>query len=182
MLYTNSFKNHSINIVKYDFLTKFNYINIHQIPSFKKIVLSFALKELNFKRMLQAMAALELITCQRTILTNSKKANISLKIRKGAPVGCKVVLRKNTLFLFLSKLILFVLPNVKILEPIKFKKKKDHLNSLSFLLTDLLTFPELEGQYDLFQKLPELNISIILNCNNNSEVTTFLTSYRFPLV
>jgi large subunit ribosomal protein L5 len=179
MSYTNSFKFHNINIVKYDLLSKFNYKNIHQIPSFNKIVLSFALKELNFKRMLQATAALQLISNQKAVLTNSKKANISLKIRKGAPVGCKITLRKSQLFLFLSKLVLFILPNIKTFEKIRFKHK--NLNSLSFLLTDLLVFSELENQYDLFQKLPDLNISIILLCNNTNEVSTFLTSYRFPI-
>ena len=181
MLHTNYFKFHNVNIVKYDLLSKFNYKNIHQIPSFNKIVLSIALKELNFKRMLQSTAALELISDQKVVLTNSKKANISLELRKGAPVGCKVTLRKNLLFLFLSKLVSFIMPNIKVFEKIKFKDKKKNLNSFSFLFGDLLIFSELENQYDLFQKLPGLNISIILFCNSTEEVSTLLTSYRFPV-
>lgn len=181
MMYSNYFQFHNTNVVKYDLVSKFNYKNTHQIPVFKKIILSFTLKELNFKRLLQSTAALELIGNQAAILLHSKKANISLKIRKGNPVGCKIILRKKNLSTFLTKLILFILPDIKAFEPIKFKEKKRKLNSLSFLLEDLLSFPELEKQFELFQKLPQLNISIVLSSGDTKEFPIFLTSFRFPI-
>ena len=47
-----------------------------------------------------AMTALELITLQKGILTVTKKSNVILKLKKGEPIGCKVVLRKTNMYNF----------------------------------------------------------------------------------
>ena len=183
MSYSNSFSvsfYHS-NFIKYDLLTKFNYRNIYQVPIFRKIVLSFVFKETNLKNFLQAAAVLELITGQKMFISKSRTPSISLKLRKGSPVGCKVVLRKKALIGFISKLILIIFPNINVFNGIKLKKKKNELNSFSFSLSDLSLFPELESQYEFFQNLPKLNISIVLSSKTSEEVSTVLTSYRFPL-
>ena len=76
---------------------------------FEKITLNFGIKEINFKALVLVMSTLEAIASQKPIPTKSTKSNIFLKIRKGAPVGCKLTLRKSNMFTFFSKLFLLIL-------------------------------------------------------------------------
>ena len=175
------FNYHSLKTIKSDFLIKFNYKNIFLSPQIDKLILNFGIKELNFKNILPTLTSLELITNQKTILTCSKMSNISLKIRKGVPVGCKVTLRNLNMSLFLSKVILIIFPSIKLFEGIPFKKSIEQYKSFSFCLDDALIFTELEHQYELFKSLPKLDISITTDVNSTQELNNLLTSCRFPV-
>jgi large subunit ribosomal protein L5 len=175
------FNYHSLKTIKSDFLIKFNYKNIFLSPQIDKLILNFGIKELNFKNILPTLTSLELITNQKTILTCSKMSNISLKIRKGVPVGCKVTLRNLNMSLFLSKVILIIFPSIKLFEGIPFKKSIEQYKSFSFCLDDALIFTELEHQYELFKSLPKLDISITTDVNSIQELNNLLTSCRFPV-
>ena len=175
------FNYHSLKTIKSDFLIKFNYKNIFLSPEIHKLILNFGIKELNFKNILPTLTSLELITNQKTILTCSKTSNISLKIRKGVPVGCKVTLRNLNMSLFLSKVILIIFPSIKLFEGIPFKKSIEQYKSFSFCLDEALIFTELEHQYELFKSLPKLDISITTDVNSIQELNNLLTSCRFPV-
>lgn len=175
------FEHHYHNIIKLDFINKFNYKNIYSIPKIIKIVLNFGIKEVNFKLLLSLLTALELISSQKAILTRSSTSNISLKIRKGAPVGCKVTLRKSVMYLFFSKLILIIFPSIKQFDGFTFKPQTKEFKPFSFKLADILNFYEIESQYELFKSTPQLDISIVTDCKSKAELKFLLTSFRFPI-
>jgi len=175
------YESHYSNIIKYDLLTKFNYTNIYLIPRLQKIVLNFGIKEVNFKSLLPALIAIELISSQKGVLARSNRSNITLKIRRGAPVGCKVVLSKTNMYLFFSKILVKVFPKVKQFEGIIVKKQTQQPKSFSFFFNDILIFSELESQHEFFKNMPKLDISIITNCTTVEELRFLLTSFRFPL-
>ena len=91
-------------IIRYDLLNNFLFINQKKISKIKKITLNFGYKKSNFKQLIAGLLALEFISFKRGKLTKSNQINIILKIKKGTPVGCKVVLRKNFMYLFYLKL------------------------------------------------------------------------------
>ena len=93
----NSLEYYYKTIIKYDLINKFSYSNIKKIPELKKIVLNFGCKSSEIKELATSLLALELIINTNTpiFLTKSKQPNVLLKIRKGAPVGCKVILKKK---------------------------------------------------------------------------------------
>jgi ribosomal protein L5 len=76
---------------------------------------------------------------------------------------------------FFYKFITKILPNIKLFEGIKIKNE----NAFSFSLYDLLIFPELEIQYDLFQKIPKLDISIVTTTNYFKESKVLFTGSQF---
>src|SRR5688572_3941706 len=141
-------KNYYNQILKYDFLNKFNYKNINQIPKIKKIILNFNCKNFDVKKIAIAILALELITAQKSTVTKSKKVSINLKIRKGHPVGCKVILKKDKLENFLLKLLNKIFPELKNFKGIILRSHSK--NSLSFVLKDLINFNELNSNFYLF--------------------------------
>jgi len=175
------FESHYNHIIKYDLLTKFNYKSIYSIPKLKRIVLSFGIKEVNFKLLLPTLIALELVSAQKGVLSKSNKSNITLKIRKGAPVGCKVTLSKTNMYTFFSKIIIMIFPKIKQFEGTVLKKQTEQPKSFSFFFSDVLVFSELESQHEFFKNAPKLDVSIVTNCQAVEELKFLLTSFRFPI-
>src|SRR5271156_4301555 len=79
-------------------LTKqFNYKNPNQVPKLEKIVLNMGLGAAvtNPKIIDAAVEEVKAITGQKPIVTRSKKAIASFKLRAGIPIGVMVTLRKE---------------------------------------------------------------------------------------
>jgi len=162
-------------IVKYDLLNKFHYKNIQQFPKLKKITLSFRFKTSDFKQLFSSLIALELITYQKSIINKSKVSNIIFKIRKGNPVGCKLTLRKKNMYKFFAKILLQILPHSKIINKLSNKNVK---NSISFEFNKILLFPELENQYQFFNKLSNLHIVIVTSSKSYDEIKFLLRTFK----
>lgn len=176
------FNTHFTATTKSDVSLKFKFRNIFFTFKIQKIILNFGIKEVDFKNLLPALVSLEILSGQKACVTCSKTSNISLKIRNGAPVGCKVTLRKLRMVLFLTKLLLLIFPTIKLFEEGFFlTKNTEQFKSFSFCLEDPLIFSEIEEQYELFKSLPKLDISIITNSNSLIELGSLLTSCRFPI-
>ena len=174
-------ENYYKKVIRYDLLNKFFYNRIEDIPQLKKIVLNFGCKSFELKNLAVSLLSLELIANQKGVLTKSKRANILLKIRKGNPVGCMVVLKKNKMYDFTFKLLINVFPSLRDFKGI-YVAKKLNTTSLSFTLTDLISFKELEKQFYLFSKLPPLNITFVTDAKSKKELLYLLNSFKLPLI
>jgi len=172
-----SFEYYYDNIIKYELLTKFNYKNLNQIPNIKSIHLNFGIKQVELKILLPCLISLQLITLQTPFITQSNKHNMSLKIRKGDPVGCKIILRKKILHSFISKLILIVLPKIDNFEGFRAKIN----NCFAFHIKDILIFSEIANHYTLFERMPILDISFKTNSQTRNELKALLSAYKFPI-
>ena len=175
------FYKHFENVIKYDLINKFNFKNIKSLPKLNKIVLNFNCQPDNFQELLRCLIAVEFITLQQSILTYSKISNVSLKIRKGQPIGCKVTLRKNKLYCFLTLLVTKIIPNVLNFKIIKIKNSKFLNNSISFKIKKNLFLPELESHYLLFKNLPFMQITLIANTETLEELIYLIRSFNFPI-
>lgn len=159
------------NVVKYDLINKFNYKVPNQLPKLKSIVLTFKVNKYDVKTLSCCLAAAELISDQKPKLTQSKVSNISLKIRKGMPVGCKITLRKKKLKHFLFKLMnKFQLTELKIAS----KNKLFY----SCRISNMFIFNVLEKNYQFFKNLSDLNINISTTTCKNEELLFLLKSYK----
>ena len=177
----NPLENYYKKIIRYDLINKFSYNNLGDIPELKKIVLNFGCKNFEIKNIAASLSALELITTKQGSVTKAKRPNILLKVRKGHPVGCVVVLTKTRMYDFFLKLLTQVFPNLKDFKGIKTSKKLK-TKSFSLTLTDLIHFEELEKQFYLFTNLPPLNIILITNARNQKELMYLLNSFKIPFL
>ena len=111
----NSLKEKYIKEVVPNLLKKHNYKSIMEVPKLEKIVINVGLGEAtkNSKLLDVAVKELELITDSKPIITKAKKAISAFGLRKGVPIGCKVTLRGEKMYVFLEKLINIVLPRVR---------------------------------------------------------------------
>ena len=172
-------KNYYTKIIKQELINKFNHKTIKNLPKLKKITLNFGCKKSEVKSVAACLLALELISSKRSKITVSKKPNILLKIRKGDPVGCKITLKKEKMYNFLSRLLIEILPKFKNFVDLKFFIKK---NNFSYKLENPLILLELEKNYYLFNKLPHLNITFATTSKNKSELTFLLNAFKFNVI
>jgi large subunit ribosomal protein L5 len=166
-------------IIIYDLINKFNYININQIPKLEKIILNFNCNSFDIKKLSTALLTLELISLKKSRITTATKSNITVKIRKGYPVGCKVILKKEKMFSFLFKLLISIFPELRNFKGLIFKK--ENKNSFSFTIKDLSNFNELKSNFYLFTNLPALNITLTFVNKSKNEFYYFINSFKLPI-
>lgn len=99
--------------ITYDLVNAFMYQDIKKLPKLEKITLNFGYPKSKLKNLLSGLLALEFITSKKAKITKSKHLNIFLKIKKGNPVGCKIVLKKSTMYFFYLKLITSIFSKIK---------------------------------------------------------------------
>jgi len=168
------FEHYNENIVKYDLINKFRYKTLADVPKLSFISLRFNLKNSDLKQLTAALVALELITFQIGLFLNSKVSSVSLKIRKGQPVGCKIVLRRTKMLQFLHKLIdKIVIKNKEVKQ-----STIPNYNLFSFKISNVLVFNELEKNYQFFKNLKSLDVSIVTSSTDFKSFLFLLKSYK----
>lgn len=92
---------------KFEQINKNYYSILTELPKIKKIVLSFKLNVFSLKMLAIHFLILQNIAeTKKGSIIRAKKANILIKIKKGNPVGCKILLTNNKkISLFLKKLL-----------------------------------------------------------------------------
>jgi len=163
------------NILKAEFLTKYPYKNVYQLPKLDKVVLSFSLTQTSLKNLLPLISSLTLLASQKPCLITSKRVYLHLRVKSGLPVGCKVDIRGKHKFILLEKLVFSILPRLKEFST-NFRG-----NVLSLSVLNLFVFKEIEKDYEYFPNLPKLNVHLVMKANGDKEVFDFLSAFRFPI-
>ena len=86
-----------------------------QVPRITKITVNMGVGEAVADRKIVDAAAADLakITGQKPLITKSKKAIASFKLRENLPIGCKVTLRGARMYEFLDRLITIAMPRIR---------------------------------------------------------------------
>jgi large subunit ribosomal protein L5 len=164
----NLFKTHYKSIVIEDNLLLQPESQIKNLPCIELVVLSAKFNE-DFG---SAISVLELLGLHKPILTKTKKNNLSLSLKKGEVVGCKLCLRKNNIYTFLEGFVIEILPSIKSLVPLSVNK-----NSLHWHFSDVFVLDEMTNHYMYLQGLRSLDV--VIQTKNAS--TKFYQGMRFPL-
>ena len=159
-------------IINYDLLNKFSYKYITELPKINSIIVHFSLKKTDLKLLITYLSALKLITNQKGVIILSKNPNIILKVKKGTPVGCKITLRRKKMLEFYFKLF-----NKSFLT---LQKPKLDKKTLSFQITDVFSFEELEANYQFFSSLKKININI--NTKSSCKIQNRFLLYSFKVI
>ncbi len=161
-------------------LTKqFSYKNPNQVPKLDKIVVNMGLGAAvtNPKIVDAAVEELKAITGQKPIVTRSKKAIASFKLRAGIPIGAMVTLRRATMWEFLDRLITLALPRTRDFRGVS-RKAFDGKGNYTLGLREQIIFPEIN--YDRIDVIKGLNISIVTTANTDEEGRALLQHLGMP--
>ena len=173
-------ENYYQSVIQYDLINKFQYKNLQNLPKLEKIVLHFSYNNPNIKILASSLLSLELITTKRGTLTTAKNSHILLKLRKGNPVGCKVILQKTLMYHFFTKLLVDIIPQMKEFKKIDFQSDILQPVVLPYQLKNVFAFSELEQNYNLFNNLSNLNIIIVTNIMTKKELLFLFNSFKLP--
>ena len=160
-------------------MDKFGYKNIMEVPKLEKIVINMGVGEAkeNQKALEAAVEDLAKITGQKPILTKAKKSVANFKIRENMPLGCKVTLRKQTMYEFADKLINVALPRVRDFSGVS-SKSFDGRGNYAIGIKEQLIFPEIE--FDKIDKIRGMDIIFVTTAKTDEEARELLRFLGMP--
>lgn len=172
-------------IIRHDLLTKFNYKTHKSIPKINKIVLNIGLKDVkkNYTKILLHLLALKIITKQSALVTKARKSVGGFNLRKGAPIGAKVTLRKNLMFDFLSEFITFIVPNNSKLKYFN-SNSFDNKGNLSLNCSNITLFDDINNLFEMFffeNFLTNKGMQIAIETTSKKKVETIVLLSGFQL-
>ena len=158
---------------------KYNYKNSFEIPKLEKVVINMGVGEAvkDSKKIEVAVKELTAISGQKPIVTKSKKANASFKLREGMPIGVKVTLRKNKMYEFIDRFINVALPRVRDFRGIN-PKSFDGNGNYALGLKEQFVFPEIE--YDNVDSARGMDIIFVTSAKSDDEAKEVLSGFDFP--
>jgi large subunit ribosomal protein L5 len=158
---------------------QFGYANPMQVPTLDKVVLNMGIGEAvnDRKKVDLAAADLALIAGQKPIITHSRMAIATFKLREGQAIGCKVTLRKARMYEFIDRLVNIALPRVRDFRGLN-PKSFDGRGNYSLGLKEHIVFPEID-----FEKSGEawgMDITVCTTAPDDEQARALLTAFNFP--
>ena len=162
-------------------IDKFKYGNPLEVPKLEKIVINMGVGEAvkDSKKIDAAVKELAAITGQKPIITKSKKANASFKLREGMPIGVKVTLRRKKMYEFVDRFINIALPRVRDFRGIN-AKSFDGNGNYALGLKEQFVFPEIE--YDNVDSARGMDIIFVTSAKSDDEAKELLKGFEFPFI
>jgi large subunit ribosomal protein L5 len=160
-------------------MEQFGYDNVMQVPRISKITLNMGVGEAvgNKKILENAVADMTKIAGQKPITTNARVSVASFKIRDGWPIGCKVTLRRATMFEFLDRLINISLPRVRDFRGVS-GRSFDGRGNYNMGIKEQIIFPEID--FDAVDAMRGMDIAITTTAKTNEEAKALLQAFNFP--
>ena len=158
---------------------KFKYKNDLEVPKLEKVVINMGVGEAvkDSKKIEAALNELAAITGQKPVITKSKKANASFKLREGMPIGVKVTLRKNKMYEFVDRFVNIALPRVRDFRGVN-TKSFDGKGNYALGLKEQYVFPEIE--YDNVDSVRGMDIIFVTSAKSDKEARELLNGFDFP--
>ena len=158
---------------------RFNYDNVMEIPKLEKITVNIGLGQVkdNQKIIDAAVEELGLITGQKPVLTRAKKSIANFKLRAGMPIGVKVTLRGENMYVFADKFFSIALPRLRDFKGVSRNSFDGHGN-YTIGLKEQLIFPEIE--YDKIEKIMGMDITFTTTAKTDEEAFALLEMLGMP--
>ena len=171
---------HYREVVRAELKKEFNYSNVMQIPTLKKIVINMGVGEAagDQKKLDAAVAELTLIAGQKPVKTVAKKAIAGFKIRAGLPIGAKVTLRSDRMYEFLDRLVTIALPRVRDFRGIPGNKGFDGNGNFTLGVKEQIIFPEIV--YDKVDDVRGMDICFVTSAKTDAEAKALLKGFNLP--
>jgi large subunit ribosomal protein L5 len=166
-------------VVRKKLTEQFSYKNPMQVPVIDKIVINMGIGEgvADRKKVESAASDLAMIAGQKPVITKSRKAISTYKLRENQPIGCKVTLRKARMFEFIDRLINIALPRVRDFRGLN-PKSFDGRGNYSLGLKEHIVFPEID--YDKAADIWGMDITVCTTARTDEEARALLTAFNFP--
>lgn len=173
------FKHRYETVLKKRMTEKFGYKNPFEVPRLTKIVINMGVGDAAQNRGLidGPVNDLGLIAGQKAVITRSRVANASFKLRQDMPVGVKVTMRGDRMYEFLDRLVTIALPRVRDFRGIN-GKSFDGRGNYAMGITEHIVFPEID--YDKVDKIRGMDIVFCTTAKSDEEAKELLRGFDMP--
>jgi len=163
-----------------DLKKQFSYSNNMEVPRLTMVSVNVGIKATDSDNKFLAYLATQIsnISGQKAVLTKSRKAISTFKLRKDLPIGCRVTLRGKKMYQFLDKLVNIALPRIKDFRGLS-AKGFNQSNHYSFGIKEHSVF--LEVDLDNIPKVFGLNVTIATTAKTKEEALYLLKKINFPI-
>ena len=160
-------------------MEQFKYDNVMQVPKLEKITINIGLGEAkeNAKLMEGAVEELGLIAGQKPVVTKARKSIANFKVRQGMPVGTKVTLRGDNMYVFADKFFNVALPRVRDFKGVS-RNAFDGRGNYSMGIKEQLVFPEIN--YDKVDTIKGMNVVFTTTAKTDEEAAALLELLGMP--
>ena len=158
---------------------KFQYKNVMEVPKLEKVTINMGLGEAkdNAKVMESAVQEIAMICGQKPVITRARKSIANFKVRQGMPVGAKVTLRGENMYVFVDKLFNISLPRVRDFKGVS-RNSFDGRGNYSMGVKEQLIFPEIN--YDQVDTIKGMNIVFTTTAKTDEEAAALLELLGMP--
>jgi large subunit ribosomal protein L5 len=179
--YVPRFRKRYDEVIKPDLMKQFGYKNPMQVPRINKVVLNIgAGKATQDKKYMQAAQNdLTAIAGQKAVVTRSKKAIATFKIRENDAIGTKVTLRRDRMYEFLDRLVTVAMPRIRDFRGLN-GKSFDGRGNFAMGLKEHMVFVEID--YDKTETVWGMDIIINTSAKTNDEAKALLKGFQFPFM
>lgn len=162
-----------------ELMSHFAYKSFMQVPRLEKITINIGIGDAhsNPKSLEKAMDELAAITGQAPIKTISRKSIAGFKIREGMVLGCKVTLRSEKMYEFLSRLINVAIPRIRDFKGIN-PKSFDGRGNYNMSINEQIIFPEIN--VDKVDTYHGMNITMVTTARTDDEAKFLLEKLGMP--
>ena len=172
-------KDYYKNTVFSGLMDKFQYKNAMEVPKLEKITLNMGLGGIkdNQKMLETAAQELAIISGQKPVMTKAKKSIANFKLREGMPIGAKVTLRGENMYVFADKFFNIALPRVRDFKGVS-KNAFDGRGNYTMGIKEQLIFPEID--YDKIDKIKGMDITFTTTAKTDEEAQALLELLGMP--
>ena len=169
------YKNTVFNGLKY----KFQYKNAMEVPKLEKITINMGLGGIkdNQKMLETAVQELGIISGQKPVMTKAKKSIANFKLREGMPIGAKVTLRGENMYIFADKFFNIALPRVRDFKGVS-KNSFDGRGNYTIGINEQLIFGDID--YDKIDKIKGMDITFTTTAKTDEEAQALLEMLGMP--
>ena len=172
-------KAHYLNTVRADLIKQLELQNPMQVPTIEKIVINMGVGRATQQASLLdgAVADLTAITGQKPLVTKSRIAIASFKLRENQAIGCKVTMRGDRMWEFFDRMLSIAIPRIRDFRGLS-GKSWDGNGNYTFGLTEQLAFMEVRiEQVDVPRGM---DITIVTTAKSDIEGKALLDAFGFP--
>ena len=166
------------NRVRPALMEKRKYRNVHKVPRIEKIVVNMGVSaSLEKSAVDDAAKDLALITGRKPVTSKSRHNIANFKLREGVPIGCRVTLRRDTMYEFFDRLIATALPRIRDFRGLS-PRSFDGRGNYSLGVADQTIFPEID--LDKIKRQQGMDITIVTSARSDGEAQDLLKLMGMP--
>ncbi|MEE9904883.1 50S ribosomal protein L5 [Chlorobium sp.] len=160
-------------------MERFQYKNIMMVPKLQKIAINIGVGEAAAEPKLleTAMSELAQITGQKPQIRKSRKAISNFKLRENQAIGCRVTLRRKTMYEFLDRFVSLAVPRIRDFRGLN-DTSFDGRGNYTTGIREQIIFPEID--IDKVPRISGMDITFVTSAATDEEAYVLLAELGMP--